>query len=131
MADADDERYGPSSLTCIDSTFDGNAVEGSGGAIYAQGSGPLDVSGSTFEGNSAGTIDTNGDDDDDDDAVGSGGAIYAGPGVLLNVNDTAFEDNSAIDGGAIACSGGTLFKVTVIDTATSEVCRATSLRGAV
>lgn len=124
MADVDDLPNGPSSVSCVDSTFYDYSTGGSGGAIFAEGSGSLDISGSAFVGNSAGlysgtNTDTSSTDDDEDN--GSGGAIYAGPDVSLSVTDSTFEGNSAIDGGAIACYGGTLSGVTVSGSNTSEV----------
>lgn len=117
MSDVDDLPNGPSFVSCFDSTFHDYSTGGSGGAIFAEGSGSLDISGSTFVGNSAGLYsDTEGDGD-----TGSGGAIYAGPDVSLSVTDSTFEGNAAIDGGAIACYGGTLSGVTVSGSNTSEV----------
>ena len=54
MMDVDDASSGSPSVICTGSTFDSYSVGGSGGAIFAEGSGLLKISGSLFGKNSAG-----------------------------------------------------------------------------
>lgn len=97
------------SFFCTDSSFSDHGVSGSGGAIYAEGAGKIDVQRSTFDRNSAGEAD------------GRGGAIYSDRGVVNDLSDNSFDANSAHDGGAIACYGGTMRGLNVTNSVTSEV----------
>ena len=68
-----------------------NSYNGYGGALYAQNSGDLVISGSHFENNESG----NGN---------KGGAIYA-----INAGDVTITDTEIIDNGSAAGSGGGIF----------------------
>lgn len=105
MADAPDG----SSVSSVDSSFYDHSVTGSGGAIYAEGDGTLDVSGNGFYRNSAGEDD------------GRGGAIFADRNVSVSIDDTVFAGNSAYDGAAIATWGGSMTGLNVTNCNTSEV----------
>lgn len=98
-----------SSVSSVDTDFYDHSVTGSGGAIYAEGDGTLDVKGNGFYRNSA------------DEGGGRGGAIYADRGVAVNVSDSDFIENSAYDAAAIASWGGTMTGLNVTDSTTSEV----------
>lgn len=72
-----------------------------GGAICADGSDILTISGCTFTGNEAGT--------GAEGEMGAGGDIYAISGVTLTVNSSNFTKSIADYGGAaIECCGATI-----------------------
>ena len=73
------------SLVALDDTFTNNTAR-SGGGIYDAAYGTLDISSSTFAGNSA---------------AGSGGAIYLGPYTKLNTEDDTFARNTAAAGAGV------------------------------
>lgn len=98
-----------SSVSSVDSSFYDHSVTGSGGAIYAEGNGSLEVSRNGFYRNNAGEDD------------GRGGAIFAERNVEVSIEDTDFVGNSAYDGAAIVTWGGSMSGLNVTDCDTSEV----------
>ncbi len=98
-----------SDVTIDGSTFTGNStgVTGTGGAIVLNdGAGTLDVSDSTFSGNTAGkggAIDSTGDTNitdsvfDNNSAEGDAGALYQSDTTQLFISDTTFSNNTAVD----------------------------------
>ena len=94
--------YTSEKLSIINSVFTNNSVENSndsnrGGAIYAAyapRNEEIDISGCTFDGNTA---------------YNAGGAVYVGSKNIISISDSTFLNNEATDnyGGAVAVGTGT------------------------
>ncbi|MFZ5923061.1 MAG: choice-of-anchor Q domain-containing protein [Chloroflexota bacterium] len=95
--------YNFGNLTVMNSTFSGNSVSLSGGAIYNGPSGILTIANSTLHGNTAG--------------FGGGGIFNGG---MVNIMNSTLSNNSAPNGGGIYNSGGDLsYSNTIIANSTS------------
>ena len=116
------------SFTITDTSFSGNRAEYYGGALYVDAD--LNISGSTFRGNSAGENDGGAIYADDGEVVvnqstfvanvagGSGGAIFGDDGDVIQVDGSIFASNRAVSGW-----GGALFAYNTVDSVDSKYLR--------
>ena len=121
-----DSEWAESSFTITDTSFSGNRADFYGGALFVDVY-LLNISGSTFRGNSAGEYDGGAIYSDDGDVVvnqstfvanvanGNGGAIYGDDGDVIQVDGSTFASNRAVSGW-----GGALFAYGVLDSVGSK-----------
>ncbi len=121
--------YGTEYLfTITDTSFSGNRAEYYGGALYVDAD--LNISGSTFRGNSAGEYDGGAIYADDGEVVvnqstfvtnvagGGGGAIFSDDDDGIQVAGSTFTSNRAVSGW-----GGALFSYNTVDSVGSKYLR--------
>ena len=115
-------------VNIVHTSFSGNRADYYGGALFVDAD--INISGSTFRGNSAGEYDGGAIYSDDGEVVvnqstfvanvagGSGGAIFGDDGDVIQVDGSIFASNRAVSGW-----GGALFAYGVLDSVGSRYLR--------